>query len=97
MRNDFDKLHINHLFDIIVTSDDIKRPKPDGESIVYALDQLGSDKSASIYVGDTYNDYLAACDAGVGFYLAGWDVAGDSMFRGIENRLGDFGDLKILI
>lgn len=97
MRNDFDKLHINHLFDIIVTSDDIKRPKPDGESIVYALDQLGSDKSASIYVGDTYNDYLAACDAGVGFYLAGRDVAGDSMLRGIENRLGDLGDLKILI
>ena len=97
MKNDFDKLHINHLFDIIVTSDDIIHPKPDGEPIIYALEQLGSDKSCSIYVGDTYNDYLAACDAGIEFYLARWDILEDSYLEEIEHQLGDFAELKDVI
>lgn len=97
MKNDFDKLHINHLFDIIVTSDDITHPKPDGEPIIYALEKLGSDTSCSIYVGDTYNDYLAACDAGVGFYLAEWGAFEDSCLEEVEHQLGDFAELKEMI
>lgn len=97
MRNDFDKLHINHLFDVIVTSDDITRPKPDGEPISYALTRLNSKKEHSIYVGDTYNDYLSACHAGVEFYLAAWDISNDPSLKNIENKLMHFTDLKTLI
>ena len=97
MRNDFDKLHINHLFDVIVTSDDITRPKPDGEPISYALTRLNSKKEHSIYVGDTYNDYLSACHAGVEFYLAAWDISYDPSLKNIENKLMHFTDLKTLI
>ena len=97
MKNDFYKLNINHLFDIIVTSDDITHPKPDGEPITYALNQLNSQKEYSIYVGDTYSDYLSACHAGVTFYLASWDLSADSSLDKIKNRLVRFADLKTLI
>jgi HAD superfamily hydrolase (TIGR01509 family) len=58
---------LNGIFDIVVSSQDVKRPKPDPESINKILDFLGIDFSRAYFVGDSYIDYQAARAAGVKF------------------------------
>jgi pyrophosphatase PpaX len=65
-------LHIvlrNHglegLFDLIVTSEDVKTHKPDPEGINFAISHLGADKARTIMLGDSGFDLLAAKNAGI--------------------------------
>ncbi len=52
-------------FDLIVGADDIAKPKPSPDGILFALERLGGTDSASaFYVGDTAHDMGAAKAAG---------------------------------
>lgn len=60
-----DRYNIRHLFDIIVTGDDVAHIKPDPEGIFLALDKLRVRPSQAVMLGDTHNDILAAHNAGI--------------------------------
>lgn len=56
---------IEDLFDLIVTSEDVKAHKPDPEGINFAVSHLGADKARTIILGDSGFDLLAAKNAGI--------------------------------
>lgn len=55
------------LFDIVITSSDTTKHKPDPEPILAALKKMGAQPDSAVYVGDTINDLKAAHAAGVKF------------------------------
>lgn len=55
------------LFDIVITSSDTSKHKPDPEPILAALKKMGAQPDSAVYVGDTINDLKAAHAAGVKF------------------------------
>ena len=61
------KHNISELFDIIIGGEDISRPKPDEEGILYAIGRLGCEKRCCVYVGDNVIDAQAAMNAGIDF------------------------------
>ncbi len=58
---------IEELFQVIVTGDDVSRPKPDPEGMQTALSELGLLPGDALYIGDAREDYLMAQAAGVSF------------------------------
>ena len=63
-------IEINGLkdyFDIVVSSLDVKKPKPDPESVLKILDFFNLGPSETYYVGDSLVDYKTARAAGVVF------------------------------
>jgi pyrophosphatase PpaX len=58
-------LEMNDLFDVIVTGDDVKMPKPHPEGINKALKQLKINSSEAIFLGDSDADIKAGINANV--------------------------------
>lgn len=60
-------LHTGDFLKAIITSEDISKQKPDPEGLLLAMNKLNyhDDLSDICYVGDSYNDYLAAKSAGI--------------------------------
>jgi len=56
-------------FDVIITSDHVKKSKPSPEGVIKAMKKLNVKPDEVIYVGDTINDVKAARAAGVEVYL----------------------------
>jgi HAD superfamily hydrolase (TIGR01509 family) len=56
---------ITEYFDIVVTTDDVKKEKPDPASILKAVDLLKVDPKDCLYVGDLPSDIRAGKRAGV--------------------------------
>ena len=68
----FDRLPFEHLFDVVVASEDTKRHKPDPAPILLALDRLEAGPEEAAYVGDSPFDVAAANAAGVFSIAVGW-------------------------
>ena len=65
--------HIDSLFDVIISADDVKIPKPDPTGINKALEKLGiKNKEEVLYIGDNDIDYITASNAGVDTLLVTW-------------------------
>ena len=65
--------HIKDLFDVVISADDVKIPKPDPTGIYKALEELGiSNKEEVLYIGDNDIDYITATNAGVDALLVTW-------------------------
>lgn len=60
------------IFDAFITSEDAKRPKPNPESILRALDVLQAPRELAAMVGDTSMDVAAAREAGIGSIAVRW-------------------------
>lgn len=56
---------VEELFDVIVTSEDVRKHKPDPESLLLAMERLGADPATTIMLGDTDKDLGAAAKAGI--------------------------------
>ncbi|MDP3982880.1 MAG: HAD-IA family hydrolase [bacterium] len=52
------KLEINQYFDVLITADDVIKPKPSTEPIDKAIEQLGGDVESTLIVGDSDNDII---------------------------------------
>jgi len=61
------KFNVAHLIDVIVGSDEVKNPKPDPESLLFAIEKLSLTPSDILYVGDSTVDAMCAERAGVDF------------------------------
>lgn len=62
-----EKFGITDLVDIIIGGDDVIHEKPAPDALLKAVEILRADKSAVLYVGDSYVDALAAQAAGIDF------------------------------
>jgi HAD superfamily hydrolase (TIGR01509 family) len=69
------KFSIEHYFQEVVTSDDVKRAKPDPEVVFKACERLGVDPKTAVLVGDTDSDVKAGRAAGC--TVVGLNVAAD--------------------
>lgn len=65
-------LGISKYFDIIVAADDVKKHKPDKESLIKVLNGLKSDIKNTLYVGDSKYDMECAINSSVKPVLVGW-------------------------
>ncbi len=68
----FARLPLRDHFDVVVTSDDTERHKPDPEPILFALERLGAGPDEAAYVGDSPFDVAAARAAGVRAIAVTW-------------------------
>lgn len=59
-------------FDVVVTEDDVRAPKPDPEGVLAALGALGLAPEAAVYVGDSAGDLRAGRAAGTRVAAALW-------------------------
>jgi pyrophosphatase PpaX len=68
----FEHVPLEHLFDVIVGSEDTERHKPHPEPLLYALDRLDADADDAVYVGDSPFDMRAAKAAGMHAIAVTW-------------------------
>lgn len=60
------------LFEVVVTADDVERPKPDPEPVARAVGLLGASPAETVFVGDSPHDLVAGRAAGVATAAVGW-------------------------
>lgn len=58
-------INLYDYFDILVTADDVKNPKPHPDCINVILEHYACERSQAILIGDTRTDYLTGINAGV--------------------------------
>lgn len=63
------------FFDIVLTDDDVRTPKPSPEGLLMALDALDVEPSRAFFLGDSQLDAQAATEAGLPFGAALWAQA----------------------
>jgi len=56
----FNAREIKHLFDAVVTFEDVKNPKPHPEPLLLALEKLNLSSNEAMYIGDSATDIDAA-------------------------------------
>jgi len=86
------------LFDAIVTSDDVDRPKPAPDGLIKILEILNVDAEEAVYVGDTVKDLEAARRASMSSIAALWGSPEKSALQGAESAwlCSSPGELKAL-
>ncbi|WP_026394039.1 HAD family hydrolase [Acetobacterium malicum] len=63
--NIFERFALTPYFDVIITADDVKNPKPAPDCIDAIINHYGAEKADFILIGDTRTDYLTATNAGI--------------------------------
>ncbi|WP_312109337.1 HAD family hydrolase [Brevibacillus reuszeri] len=63
---------IDHLFDVIVSVDDVSRGKPSAEPVQKALAELNKQPGEAMMIGDSRYDVLSAVGAGVQAVVLEW-------------------------
>ena len=58
-------LGVHDYFDVVVTADDVQRPKPDPECIHHILQALKCDPDTALLVGDTRTDVETGKNAAI--------------------------------
>lgn len=82
--------------DLIVSLDDVKKPKPDPEPLTLAMKKLGSRQA--VMVGDTPSDILAGKNAGILTCGVGWSLKAEEIRRlKPDFWIEDFSDLVPMI
>lgn len=71
--------HLENLFDVTVTPDEVKCNKPSPDGLNFALNVLGVSIDEALYVGDSEYDALAAKNAKMKFALVGWSPRKDKI------------------
>lgn len=69
-------LKVEHLFDAIVSSDDVEHVKPHPEPILLALQKLRVEKDETIMIGDNSHDIEGGKNAGVRTAGVAWSAKG---------------------
>jgi len=73
----FKALDVQKYFDIIMTRDEVEKPKPEPDMILTACKTMNVAPERTLMLGDTDNDLLAARSAGAKSCLALWGYAND--------------------
>lgn len=60
-----DRYDMHRLFDVVITGEQVGKHKPDPESLLMALEELGGNCDEAIMIGDSDKDLAAAANAGI--------------------------------
>lgn len=63
---------LDHYFPVVVTAEDVTRPKPDREPIDTAVKLAGARRASTVFIGDSPHDIAAGRAAGVATAAALW-------------------------
>lgn len=88
---------LKKYFDVVITLDDVKNPKPDSEGLVKAVNELGLKVEDCLYVGDADTDSFAAQNCNMDFALAYWGLKKFVKLPPSKYILSGFKDLKAII
>ncbi|MBS4220522.1 HAD family hydrolase [Bacillus sp. FJAT-49711] len=98
-----DCLNMNNLFDVIITGDDVEKPKPHPEGINKALEQLNIKNTEAVFLGDSDADILAGKRSNVHTIGVKWlpnyqtlefSVQPDQMFYTVNEFIQSLENLK---
>ena len=78
---------ITDLVDCVVGLEDVRRPKPDPEGLLLALETLGTPRDKALYVGDSTVDAGTAQRAGVDFIAVATGATPPDAFLAFPNRM----------
>lgn len=67
----YERLGLGLFFEVVVTADDVARPKPDPEGVGLILERLDCRTRESVFVGDSVIDQGTAANAGLSFWAYG--------------------------
>ncbi|MBI2208628.1 HAD family hydrolase [Candidatus Woesearchaeota archaeon] len=76
---------IRQYFNVVITPDDVEKPKPYPDPILKACEKLEVQPDEVIYVGDTKNDYKAGKAAGA--FVVGLNTHGDLSISRLSDLL----------
>jgi len=71
-RHMLEKMGIIEYFSAIIGANNVALPKPSPLMVYRLMEELGSEPSKTILVGDSIKDEGAATNAGIHFIFAGW-------------------------
>ncbi|GAB6274411.1 MAG: pyrophosphatase PpaX [Peptococcaceae bacterium] len=75
------KTKIEKYLEVVITAQDVARPKPQPDPIREALRRLESLPSEAIYIGDSYFDIIAGQKAGTKTLGVTWGITGEEEMR----------------
>ncbi|WP_214825251.1 pyrophosphatase PpaX [Exiguobacterium algae] len=75
---------IDHLFNVVVTADDVENEKPHAEPVERALQALGSRPERAVMVGDNDTDIFSGKNAGTKTVAVGWALKGRAFLESLE-------------
>ncbi len=89
------KLGLSSLFKIIVSRNDVRQLKPNGDGIRLALNRLEVPEEKALFIGDSIDDIQAAKEAGlrVIIILGGENPRPDLLSGGPDFLIEDYGEL----
>ena len=89
------KLGLSSLLNILVSRNDVRHLKPNGEGICLALNRLNITKEETLFVGDSIDDIQAAKEAGlrVIIILGGENPRPDLLAGGPDFLIQNYGEL----
>ena len=64
----YQRLSLSRFFDLVITADDVGRPKPDPEGVRRILGSLGLEPAGAVFIGDSGIDQQTAAQAGIRFW-----------------------------
>ncbi|WP_214798848.1 MULTISPECIES: pyrophosphatase PpaX [unclassified Exiguobacterium] len=76
--------NIDHLFDVVVTADDVENEKPHAEPVERALQALDSSAERAVMVGDNDTDIFSGKNAGTKTVAVGWALKGRPFLESLE-------------
>lgn len=75
---------LDEFFDCIVAIEHVKKPKPDPEPILLALERLRSVPEEALMVGDNHHDILGGKNAGTKTAGVAWSLKGKDYLAQFE-------------
>jgi phosphoglycolate phosphatase-like HAD superfamily hydrolase len=91
------KLNLQQLFNVVVTRNDVRSPKPSSEGILLALNHIGVKKENAFFIGDSIDDVYAAKNASlrVIVILGGENPEPDLLTANPDFLINDFGEFLV--
>ena len=80
---------IAHLIDVVVTGEQLDRPKPHGDGLRRAAEVLGTTPQRLLMVGDSLHDHDAAREAGAWFVAVGHDTPAGRLADATVEHVGE--------
>jgi pyrophosphatase PpaX len=75
---------LDEIFEVVVALEHVKKPKPDPEPILLALEQLQSVPEEALMVGDNHHDILGGKNAGTKTAGVAWSLKGKDYLKQFE-------------
>lgn len=82
IRHGLELMGIEGIFDVIVSLDEVKEPKPDPEPVLLALERLNASPEEALMIGDNSHDIEGGQNAGVRTAGVAWSIKGEAYLAG---------------